>query len=81
MKTKVTLKLDVDLLREIKQIAAEQGRSVSALVSDQMESLVRECKTFERARRRGLARPRKGLDLRWTRPQSRYELHGTRGRL
>jgi hypothetical protein len=75
MKTKITLSLDADLLRETRMIAAEEGRSVSALVSDRLESLVRERKAFERARRRALARLRKGLDLRWTPPSSRDELH------
>ena len=75
MKTNVTLKLDAELLRETKVIAAEEGRSVSALVTDRLESLVRERKSFERARRRALARLRKGLDLRWTPPLSRHELH------
>jgi hypothetical protein len=75
MKTNVTLRLDADLLREIEKIAVDEGRSVSALVSDRLESLVREGKTFERARRRALARLRKGLDLRWAKPQSRYEIH------
>jgi hypothetical protein len=75
MKTNVTLKLDADLLREAKGIAAEEGRSVSALVTDRLESLVRERKAFERARRRARARLRKGLDLRWTPPASRHELH------
>jgi len=75
MKTNVTLKLDADLLRETRVIAAEEGRSVSALVSDRLESMVRERKAFERARRRALARLRKGLDLRWTPPSSRGELH------
>lgn len=75
MKTNVTLKLDADLLREARVIAAEEGRSVSALLTDRLESLVRERKAFERARRRALARLREGLDLRWTPPRSRAELH------
>ena len=75
MKTNVTLKLDADLLREAKVIAAEEGRSVSALVTDRLQSLVRERKAFERARRRALARLRKGLDLRWKPAASRHELH------
>jgi len=75
MKTNVTLKLDADLLREARVIAAEEGRSVSALLTDRLESLVRERKAFDRARRRALARLRGGLDLRWTPPQSRDELH------
>jgi hypothetical protein len=75
MKTNVTLNLDAELLRETRVIAAEEGRSVSALVTDRLESLVRERKAFERARRRALARLRKGLDLRWTPPESRHEFH------
>ncbi len=75
MKTNVTLKLDADLLREARVIAAEEGRSVSALLTDRLEGLVRERKAFDRARRRALARLRSGLDLRWVPPRSRDELH------
>jgi len=75
MKTNVTLKLDADLLREARVIAAEEGRSVSALLTDRLEALIRERKAFDRARRRALGRLRKGFDLRWTPPVSREELH------
>ena len=75
MKTNVTLKLDADLLREDRVVAAEQGRSMSALLTDRIEALVRERKAFDRARRRALARLRQGMDLRWTPPKSRGELH------
>jgi len=75
MKTNVTLKVDSDLLREARVLAAEEGRSISALLADRLESLVRERKSFERARRRALARLREGIDLRWTPPRSRDEVH------
>jgi hypothetical protein len=75
MKTNVTLKLDADLLREARVIAAEEGRSVSALLTERLESMVRERKAFDRACRRALARLREGLDLQWTPPRSRDELH------
>lgn len=75
MKTNVTLKLDADLLREARVLAAEEGRSISRLLTDQLEGLVRERKAFERARKRALARLRGGLDLQWTPPESRDELH------
>lgn len=75
MKTNVTLKIDAALLRETRVIAAEEGRSVSALLTDRLEALVRERKAFDRARRRAVARLRKGLDLRWTPPKSRDKLH------
>jgi hypothetical protein len=63
MKTNVTLKLDADLLREARVMAAEEGRSISALLTDRLEGLVRERKAFDRARRRALARLRDGLSL------------------
>jgi hypothetical protein len=75
MKTNVTLKLDADLLREIRVLAAEGGQSLSSLLTDRLEALVRERKAFEKARRRALARLREGLDLRWTPPKSREALH------
>jgi len=75
MKTNVTLKLDSDLLREARVLAAEEGRSVSALLTDRLEALVRERKAFDRARRRALARLRDGFDLRWMPSPSRDELH------
>jgi hypothetical protein len=74
MKTNVTLKLDADLLREARVVAAEEGRSISALLTDRLEAMVRERKAFARASRRALARLRDGLDLQWTKPKSRDEL-------
>ena len=75
MKTNITLKLDSDLLREARVLAAEEGRSVSALLTIHLEGIVRDRKAFERARRRALVRLRDGLDLRWKPPRSRDELH------
>lgn len=75
MKTNITLKLDASLLREIRVLAAEEGTSISALLAERLERIVRERKTYERARKRALARLREGLDLQWTPPRSRDELH------
>jgi hypothetical protein len=75
MKTNITLKLDAALLREIRVLAAEEGTSISALLAARLEQIVRERKTYDRARKRALARLREGLDLQWTPPRSRDELH------
>ena len=75
MKTNITLKLESALLREVKILAAEEDTSISALLAARLEQIVRERKTYDRARKRALARLREGLDLRWTRPRSRDELH------
>ena len=75
MKTNVTLKLDAELLKEARVLAAEQGSSISRMLAAKLEELVRERKGYERARKRSLSRLRVGMDLGWTRPPSRDELH------
>lgn len=75
MKTNITLKLDSGLLREAKILAAEEGTSISALLAARLEQIVSERKTYDRARKRALARLREGMDLHWTPPRSRDELH------
>jgi hypothetical protein len=75
MKTNITLKLDSGLLREAKVLAAENGTSISAMLAARLEQIVRERRTYERARKRALARLREGLDLKWMPPHSRDELH------
>lgn len=75
MKTNVTLKLDATLLREVRILAAEQDTSISALLAARLEEIVRQRKTYDRARKRALARLREGFDMQWTPPRSRGELH------
>jgi len=75
MKTNVTLKIEAELLREARVLAAEEGTSISALLSTRLEQAVRERKGYHQARRRALARLRRGFNLRWTPPRSRDELH------
>jgi len=56
-------------------LAARKGSSVSRLMSEQLEELVRKDREYERAQRRALARLDQGFDLRWTPRASRDELH------
>ena len=75
MKSNITLKVDSDLLREVRILAAEQDTSISALMSERLEELVRERKQYAQARRRALARLSKGWNLNFTPAKSRDELH------
>jgi hypothetical protein len=75
MKTNITLKLDATLLREVRILAAEEDTSISALLAARLQEIVRQRKTYSRARKRALARLREGLDMEWTPPRSRDELH------
>ncbi len=74
-KSNITLKLDSALLREAKILAAEDGTSISAILTRQLEHVVRQRRSYEQARKRALARLRAGMDLQWTPPLSRDELH------
>ena len=75
MKAKVTLRIEADLLRQARELAAAEGRSVSALLSDLLASVVRDRKALHKARRRALARLRSGFDLQWTPLSDRRSVH------
>lgn len=75
MKTNITLKLDSELLRQIKVLAAENGTSISSMLTEKLEQILRERREYSQARRRALARLREGMSLHWTPPHSRDELH------
>jgi hypothetical protein len=75
MKANITLKLDAEILREARILAAAEGLSVSALLAAKLDEIVRQRKGYDRARKRAVARLRKGFDLRWTPARSRDELH------
>lgn len=75
MKTNVTLRIDADLLREARVLAAMEDSSISALLAARLEQAVRERKGYDQARRSAVARLRSGFDLNWTPPRSRDELH------
>ena len=73
--TNITIKVEAGLAHEAKVFAARQGVSLSRLVADQLERLVREEQAFAAARQRALRQLKKGLDLSWEKPGSRDELH------
>ena len=75
MKTKITLTLDAELVQAARAVAAEEGRPLSALLTDQLAAIVRERRGFAQARDRALARLREGIDLSWTPARSRHDVH------
>jgi hypothetical protein len=75
VKTKIALTLDAELLRAARAVAAEEGRPLSALLTDQLAAIVRERRGFAQARDRALARLREGIDLGWTPGRSRHDVH------
>lgn len=59
----LTLRLDADLYKEVKVIAAQRDTSISALVSDKLTELVEEESGYAKARARALALLEQGFAL------------------
>jgi hypothetical protein len=74
-KTNITLKLNAELLKAVKVLAAQQGTSVSALLAAKLEEVVKKEDQYERAMKRSIARMNEGWNLGWKKPKSRDELY------
>ena len=72
----ITLALPRALLRKAQVVAARRENSVSALVTDALEDLVRANDEYEPAMQRALTRARAGYDLRFGR-----QIEGGAGRV
>ncbi|MBA3562611.1 MAG: hypothetical protein H0W33_01090 [Gammaproteobacteria bacterium] len=68
--TNVTLKIDADLARNARVMTARRGSSLSRLLADQLEALLRSEKAYEVAKRRALKRLEKGYELNWRSTQA-----------
>ena len=74
MKRNLTFRLDANLIRQARLLAAKEGKSLSALVATKLEA-VGQRGEYDAAHRRALARLRKGYDLGFAPASSRDELH------
>lgn len=75
MKTSFTFELDRSLVHAAERVATAQGISLCDLLARQLECLVREEIGYRAASERARGRLASGLDLGWTPPASRDELH------
>ena len=73
--TNITVKIDAALAQEAKVLAARRGTSLSRLVAEQLEALVKDDQLYVAAKRRALRRLKRGYDLGWERPGDRSALH------
>jgi predicted transcriptional regulator len=74
-KTNITLKLDSDLLRRVKVLAAQKGTSVSAMLATTLEEVVSKDDEYEDARKRAITLMKESTGHGWQKPRSRDELH------
>ena len=74
-KQNVTVSLNVEVVRKAKILAAKRGTSISAMLAEQVESLVKRDDTQERAIQSAIARMQRGFRLGGGKLVSRDELH------
>ena len=75
MKQNITLRLDLNLIRKAKVVAANRETSVSQLLSEKLEELVQQGEEYERAKRSAIAHLDASFHLGGKRTASRDELH------
>lgn len=75
MKTNITVTIDSELAHEAKVLAAWRGTSLSRLVGEKLEELVRHDKAYEAAMKKAIADMDNAPALGFQKPASRDELH------
>ncbi len=76
MMTNITIRINGQTAREAKVLAARRGTSLSQLVADQLQAMLKADRRFDDARNRALKRLRRGYDLHWQPLPDRGELYG-----
>ena len=62
-KQNITLSLDKDLIRQAKLLSARKSTSISKLLSEELERLLRKHEQYEQAKRSALAALKKGFHM------------------
>ena len=75
VKQNITVRLDRRTLRKAKVLAAKRNTSISGLLAEQIETLVREDDAYEHAHRRALALLDQGFHLGGRIDSTRDEWH------
>jgi len=78
-KQNITLSLDKELIRQARQLSARKSTSVSKLLSEELERLVRDHVKYGQAKRRALAAMRRGFHMGERITATRDELHDRQG--
>ena len=73
--TNITIKIESDLARDARVMAARKGTSISRLVADELHRMVREDQVYAAAKSSALGQLKLGFDLDWDKPEYREDLH------
>jgi hypothetical protein len=75
MKQNITLRIDKNLIRKAKIIAAQKQTSISRMLSRELGKMVQNAERYEWAKKRAVANLKKGFHLGGKKMVSREELH------
>lgn len=75
MRQNITLSLDKDLIQKAKVLAAQQGTSVSGVLTRYLEQLLNEGEAYETARQHALTLLERGFHLGGGTPCAREQWH------
>lgn len=75
MRQNITLRLDKELIRKAKVLAAQQGTSVSGLLTRYLEQILHEEEVYETARQQALTWLERGFHLGGEIPCPREQWH------
>ena len=75
MKQNITLRIDKDLIRKAKVLAAQRQTSVSQMLSQELRKIIEDAEQYELAKRRALADLTTGFHFGGRITASREELH------
>jgi len=78
-KQNITLSLDKDVIRKARLLSARKSTSVSRLLSDELERIVRDHDRYEQAKRSARAALKKGIHMGGKITAKRGELHDRQG--
>jgi len=78
-KHNITVAIERGLLKKARAVAARRGRSVSALLADELRQLVGEEEAYEAARQTARALLQSGFSLAGVRMKDRSALHERHG--
>ena len=79
MKQNITLSIEKNLIKKAKVLSAKKQTSISQILSQEMERIVRDSEHYERAKQRAIAHLRKGFHMGNNANISREQLHERKG--
>ena len=75
MKQNITLSIDKEIIKNAKVLAAQRQKSISRMLSEELQKLIEDSEEYERSKKRALSNITKGFHMGGNITVLREELH------